>query len=122
MFIAARNMLRGIHLAWSITMASTALSTSPWVPATYLALFGAGAFIMRGAGCTINDLWDRRLDRAVGEGFINIPCCWIFKISVDRTKLRPLASGILTPPKAVGFLAGQLTAGLGILLQLNWYR
>ncbi|KIJ56921.1 hypothetical protein M422DRAFT_57502 [Sphaerobolus stellatus SS14] len=90
--------------AWSITMASYALSTSPWVPATYIALFGAGAFIMRGAGCTINDLWDRRLDKAV-----------------DRTKTRPLARGDITPPQAVGFLAGQLTAGLGILLQLNWY-
>lgn len=32
----------------------------------YTALFATGAFIMRGAGCTINDMWDRRLDRAVG--------------------------------------------------------
>lgn len=47
-------------------MASYGLSSSPWVPASYLALFGTGAIIMRGAGCTINDLWDRKLDRAVG--------------------------------------------------------
>lgn len=30
-----------------------------------LALFGAGAFLMRGAGCIINDMWDRDFDRQV---------------------------------------------------------
>ena len=39
-----------------------------------------GAFLMRGAGCTINDLWDRDLDKMV-----------------SRTKNRPLAAGILSP-------------------------
>lgn len=37
------------------------------IPLTYLALFGTGALVMRSAGCTINDMWDRDLDRAVGE-------------------------------------------------------
>ncbi|KAF8486683.1 4-hydroxybenzoate polyprenyl transferase [Gautieria morchelliformis] len=89
--------------AWSITMASYALSASPAVPATFIGIFGAGAFIMRGAGCTINDLWDRRLDRAV-----------------DRTKDRPLARGDIMPSQAIAFLGGQLSAGLAVLLQLNW--
>ena len=31
----------------------------------YLALFGAGAVVMRGAGCIINDMWDRDFDRKV---------------------------------------------------------
>lgn len=31
----------------------------------YLSLFGLGAFIMRGAGCTINDLWDQDIDSKV---------------------------------------------------------
>lgn len=53
--------------AWSILMASQSLHAAPAVPLTYMALFGVGAFIMRGAGCTINDLWDRRLDQAVGR-------------------------------------------------------
>lgn len=53
--------------AWSITMASFALETPLTTPLTYLSLFGIGAFIMRGAGCTINDMWDRRLDKAVGK-------------------------------------------------------
>jgi 4-hydroxybenzoate polyprenyltransferase len=30
-----------------------------------LGLFGVGAVVMRGAGCTINDLWDRNLDKKV---------------------------------------------------------
>lgn len=52
--------------AWSITMASYALNAPPSVPLKYILLFGTGALIMRGAGCTINDLWDRNLDNAVG--------------------------------------------------------
>ena len=32
------------------------------------ALFGMGAVLLRGAGCTINDLWDRSLDKQVGAG------------------------------------------------------
>ncbi|THH05014.1 hypothetical protein EW145_g5109 [Phellinidium pouzarii] len=70
----------------------------------YTVLFGTGALVMRGAGCTINDMWDRKLDKAV-----------------ERTKERPLASGAITPTQAFGFLGVQLTAGLGVLLQLNWY-
>jgi 4-hydroxybenzoate polyprenyltransferase len=38
------------------------LSTLSW----NLFLFGAGALVMRGAGCTINDMWDRDIDKAVG--------------------------------------------------------
>jgi len=53
-------------LAWSITMASYAHNVPPSVPLKYILLFGTGALIMRGAGCTINDLWDRNLDNAVG--------------------------------------------------------
>ncbi|KAM0755944.1 4-hydroxybenzoate polyprenyl transferase [Meredithblackwellia eburnea MCA 4105] len=69
-----------------------------------LALFGTGALVMRGAGCTINDMWDQDIDK-----------------KVDRTKLRPLASGQVTPFQALSFLGLQLSVGLGILTQLNWY-
>lgn len=41
---------------------------------------------------------------------------------LDRTKNRPLARGDITPKQAVIFLGAQLTAGLGVLLQLNWHR
>ncbi|XP_063908334.1 4-hydroxybenzoate polyprenyltransferase, mitochondrial [Zophobas morio] len=69
-----------------------------------LALFGTGAVIMRGAGCTINDMWDRDIDSKVA-----------------RTKDRPLVSGDVSMKAAWVFLAGQLSLGLGVLLQLNWY-
>jgi 4-hydroxybenzoate polyprenyltransferase len=69
-----------------------------------LALFGAGSVLLRGAGCTINDLWDKDYDR-----------------QVERTKTRPLASGALSTKQALGFLALQLSLGLLILLQLNDY-
>ena len=60
------------YLAWSITMASYALDVPPSVPLKYILLFGTGALIMRGAGCIINDLWDRNLDNAVGAFFVFI--------------------------------------------------
>ncbi|CAC5409777.1 COQ2 [Mytilus coruscus] len=69
-----------------------------------LTLFGAGAFFMRGAGCIVNDMWDRDFDR-----------------KVERTKLRPLASGELTYFQGLCCLGGMLSVSLGILLQLNWY-
>ncbi|KAL1944304.1 hypothetical protein VTO73DRAFT_3489 [Trametes versicolor] len=90
--------------AWSITMASYALQTPLTTPLTYISLFGLGALVMRGAGCTINDMWDKDLDKGV-----------------ERTKTRPLAAGDITPTQAFAFLGLQLTAGLGVLTQLNWY-
>lgn len=59
--------------AWSITMASFALQVPVTTPLKYISLFGLGALVMRGAGCTINDLWDRNLDKAVGE--LCYPAC-----------------------------------------------
>ncbi|XP_075668232.1 4-hydroxybenzoate polyprenyltransferase, mitochondrial-like [Castanea sativa] len=67
-------------------------------------LFGCGSLLLRGAGCTINDLIDRNID-----------------IKVERTKLRPVASGLLSPFHGLCFLGFQLLLGLGILLQLNNY-
>ncbi|RXW24633.1 hypothetical protein EST38_g1214 [Candolleomyces aberdarensis] len=64
----------------------------------------AGALVMRGAGCTINDMWDKNLDKAVA-----------------RTKERPLARGDLTREDAFIFLGAQLSVGLAVLLQFNWY-
>ncbi|KAF5333262.1 hypothetical protein D9611_002368 [Ephemerocybe angulata] len=90
--------------AWSITMASYALHLPVTTPLTYISLCGIGALVMRGAGCTINDMWDKNLDK-----------------SVERTKERPLASGQLTRQDAFIFLGAQLSVGLAVLLQFNWY-
>lgn len=84
---------------WSIALAAPPGSLPDPV---LLALFGTGAILLRGAGCTVNDLWDRDLDK-----------------KVERTKSRPLASGALTVPQGIGLLGGQLLLGLGVLLQLN---
>ncbi len=67
-----------------------------------LALFGIGSLAMRAAGCVVNDLWDRDIDRMVA-----------------RTIGRPLASGALQPLQALTFLAVLLSVGLAVLLQLN---
>ncbi|KAJ1776912.1 Para-hydroxybenzoate--polyprenyltransferase, mitochondrial precursor (PHB:polyprenyltransferase) [Coemansia sp. RSA 1824] len=72
--------------------------------ATMMALFGTGAVVMRGAGCTINDMWDVDFDK-----------------KVERTKTRPIASGLVSRPKALAFLGVQLSAGLAVLLQMNPY-
>lgn len=41
-----------------------------------LSLFAIGAFVMRGAGCTINDLWDRDIDKKVSkknDSYLSMP-------------------------------------------------
>jgi 4-hydroxybenzoate polyprenyltransferase len=88
---------------WSTAVAAPAGSLPD---PTLLALFATGAFVMRGAGCTVNDLWDRDVDAQVA-----------------RTASRPLANGDVSVPQAVGFLAAQLTTGLAVLLSLpnTWY-
>lgn len=86
---------------WSIAMAAEAGNLPDL---KMLALFGAGALVMRGAGCTINDMWDKDLDGRV-----------------ERTKDRPLVTGMVSNSDAWMFLAAQLSVALSILLQLNWY-
>ena len=84
---------------WSILLARAA-----W-PETLrlILLFGLGSVVMRSAGCVVNDMWDRKIDRLVA-----------------RTAGRPLASGALSMKQAAAFLAGLLCIGLAILLSLNW--
>ncbi len=72
--------------------------------ASTLGLFGVGALVMRGAGCTINDMWDVEFDK-----------------KVERTQSRPLASGALNMTQASMFLVAQLAVGLAVLVQLNVY-
>lgn len=80
-----------------------ALQATDWVQGIGLTiLFFLGALVMRGAGCVVNDLWDRDIDR-----------------QVERTRGRPLASGAVTARQALAFLAVLCGLGLLILLQLN---
>ena len=83
------------------TAATTAMMNEALNSLVLMAQFTSGAFIMRGAGCTINDLWDQDVDK-----------------QVSRTASRPLASGDVTTTQATTWLGIQLSAGLGVLLSL----
>jgi 4-hydroxybenzoate polyprenyltransferase len=84
--------------AWGIL-----LPRAPWNQTIrLLLLFAVGSIAMRAAGCVVNDMWDRDLDR-----------------QVTRTAGRPLASGMIGMRQAAIFLAVLLLCGLGVLLQLN---
>ncbi len=80
------------------------LALSEIAPARLFALFAAGAFVMRAAGCTVNDIVDHRIDARV-----------------ERTKYRPLPSGRIGMKGAVVFLLLLCLLGLTILLQLNHF-
>jgi 4-hydroxybenzoate polyprenyltransferase len=84
---------------WSIAMAWRG-----WQDAWLIAAFGIGALVMRGAGCTYNDIMDRDFDAQVA-----------------RTRNRPLPSGQVTVRDALGFLIFQLCVGLAVLLSLNGF-
>ena len=67
-------------------------------------IFLIGSIVMRAAGCTINDIWDKDIDR-----------------KITRTKKRPLASGEISIPNAFYFLIIMLFIGFICLYQLNFY-
>jgi len=67
-----------------------------------VALFFVGAFVMRGAGCTWNDITDRDLDA-----------------KVERTRSRPIPAGQVSVKQALAFLVAQALVGLAVLLQFN---
>ncbi|MHA1567953.1 MAG: UbiA family prenyltransferase, partial [Alphaproteobacteria bacterium] len=69
-----------------------------------MALFGVGAVVMRGAGCTWNDITDREFDAQVA-----------------RTRSRPIPSGAVSVRQAAIFLVALMFAGLAILLQFNLF-
>ncbi|HZP79328.1 MAG TPA: 4-hydroxybenzoate octaprenyltransferase [Pseudolabrys sp.] len=85
---------------WSSGLAAVAQGSAPnlW----HIALFFVGAFAMRGAGCTWNDLVDRDLDA-----------------KVERTRSRPIPSGQVSVAQAATFLIVQALVGLAVLLQFN---
>jgi 4-hydroxybenzoate polyprenyltransferase len=88
---------------WSSALAAVAAHAagpSPW----HIALFFIGAFAMRGAGCTWNDIVDRDLDG-----------------SVERTRSRPIPSGQVSVAQAVLFLVLQALVGFAVLISFNGF-
>ena len=88
---------------WGLTLGQIAYGggvPNPW----YALLFLVGAIIMRGAGCTLNDIADRDFDGRV-----------------ERTRLRPIPAGQVSVRQALAFLVLLCLLGLVILLQFNWF-
>jgi 4-hydroxybenzoate polyprenyltransferase len=86
---------------WSAALAASLARDLSGLPLT-IALFFVGAFAMRGAGCTWNDITDRDLDA-----------------KVERTRSRPIPAGQVSVPQALVFLVAQALIGLSVLLQFN---
>jgi 4-hydroxybenzoate polyprenyltransferase len=88
---------------WSSALAAVAAharAPSLW----HILLFFVGAFAMRGAGCTWNDIVDRDLDG-----------------SVERTRSRPIPSGQVTTAQAAVFLVLQALIGFAVLVTFNGF-
>jgi 4-hydroxybenzoate polyprenyltransferase len=86
---------------WSAALAASVASDTSRLPLD-IALFFLGAFAMRGAGCTWNDITDRDLDA-----------------KVERTRSRPIPAGQVSVAQAMIFLVAQALVGLAVLLQFN---
>jgi 4-hydroxybenzoate polyprenyltransferase len=86
---------------WSAALAAGIAHDLRQLPPVIL-LFFIGAFVMRGAGCTWNDITDRNLDA-----------------KVERTRSRPIPAGQVSVTQALIFLVAQALIGLVVLLQFN---
>lgn len=84
---------------WSLVLAT---NLGAWPDPYFMLLFAIGAVLMRGAGCTLNDLMDRGFDA-----------------KVERTRARPLPSGLVSPHQAILFFLLLSFSGLLVLLQFN---
>ena len=87
---------------WSVGL--TGMRTDHFPSLWHIVLFLIGAFAMRGAGCTWNDLVDRDLDGLV-----------------ERTRSRPIPSGQVTVAEATAFMMLQALIGFLVLIQFNRY-
>ncbi|OZA17476.1 MAG: 4-hydroxybenzoate polyprenyltransferase [Rhodobacterales bacterium 17-64-5] len=92
-----------IPCLWAITLAAGSrggfLALDLWL----IVACAVGAFLMRGAGCTWNDITDRQIDAAVA-----------------RTQSRPLPSGQVTVRQALVWMVAQAVLAAGILFTFNW--
>ena len=78
------------------------IAAEGWPPLHILAIFIVGTFLMRSAGCVINDYADRDFDG-----------------HVERTRNRPLATGAVSPSEALALAAGLSAAAFVLVLPLN---
>jgi len=83
---------------WALWIASDG-----WPNIHLLMVFSLGVFIMRSAGCVINDFADRKIDG-----------------KVERTKNRPLVNGMMTSTEAINLFGVLIGMALGLVLTLSW--
>ncbi len=88
---------------WSQAMAELSLGRA-FPDLWFVFLFLVGAFVMRGAGCTWNDIVDRDFDGRV-----------------ERTRLRPIPSGQVSVRQAAAFGLGLCAIGFVVLIQFNLF-
>jgi len=86
---------------WSAALAAGAAHDIRRLP-LFIVLFFVGSFVMRGAGCTWNDITDRNLDARV-----------------ERTRSRPIPAGQVSVTQALAFMIAQALIGLVVLQQFN---
>ncbi|MDE4302143.1 4-hydroxybenzoate octaprenyltransferase [Phaeobacter gallaeciensis] len=88
---------------WGLALAILWNDTPVWQDAWIFVACGLGAWLMRGAGCTWNDITDRNFDGAV-----------------ERTRSRPIPSGQVSVRGAVTWMCAQALVAFGILMTFNW--
>ncbi|WP_322866411.1 4-hydroxybenzoate octaprenyltransferase [Aquicoccus sp. G2-2] len=87
---------------WGLALAMLHDGQARWFDLWIFVGCGAGAWLMRGAGCTWNDITDRDIDG-----------------SVERTRSRPIPSGQVSPRQAALWMAAQALIACAILLTFN---
>jgi len=92
----------GTWLTLLPALAALGQAAAGWPDLLRLVVFSLGALLMRGIGCTLNDIFDRDIDK-----------------HVERTRYRPLTSGQLTLRQALWFLLAQLVVCASLLFFIN---
>jgi 4-hydroxybenzoate polyprenyltransferase len=87
---------------WGLALAILADGQPRWEDLWIFVACGLGAWLMRGAGCTWNDITDRDFDGAV-----------------ERTRSRPIPSGQVSTKQAAAWMLAQCLLAFAILLSFN---
>jgi len=101
--ITRMNKPIGTYLLLWPTYWALWIASDGWPNMQLLLVFSLGVFIMRSAGCVINDYADRKIDG-----------------KVERTKNRPLVNGMMTPTEAINLFGILIGMALGLVLTLSW--
>jgi 4-hydroxybenzoate polyprenyltransferase len=101
--ITRMNKPIGTYLLLWPTYWALWIASDGWPNMKLLLVFSLGVFIMRSAGCVINDYADRKIDG-----------------KVERTKNRPLVNGMMTPTEAINLFGVLIGIALGLVLTLSW--